>query len=178
MAKQTLNQGRRWYVLHTCYRAVMTSECHHQDCEESISCLRSDFQFLSADWTQIKSRSKRSRGKRNIPSYVWWEWICDAINPGMLSRRTRRNVTRFIGTGTTPIRFWRRNNILQKRMGLTNRNSKLHFRWLPGRNHEGLSKIWKKQYQYRWRKRPQSKFSNMFGAETRLNSTFYKLEEY
>lgn len=119
MAKQILNQGRRWYVLHT-YSGYeenvaqnLKQRIESMDMEDKI------FNILIP--TEKKIRIKN--GKRKIieekifPGYVLVEMIVN--DDSWYVVRNTPNVTGFIGVGTTPTPISEKEvKDLQKRMGV------------------------------------------------------------
>ncbi len=119
MSKQALNQGRRWYVLHTYsgyeenVKQNLEQRIESMDMEEKI------FNILIPSEKKIKIKN----GKRKIveekifPGYVMVEMVVD--DDSWYVVRNTPNVTGFIGTGTipTPISDTEVKN-LQKRMGV------------------------------------------------------------
>lgn len=119
MAKQTLNQGRRWYVLHTYsgYEENVTQNLKQRiesmDMEDKI------FQVLVPKEKKIKIQN----GKRKVieekifPGYVLVEMI--VTDDSWYAVRNTPNVTGFIGTGTVPTPISEEEiKSLQKRMGV------------------------------------------------------------
>jgi transcriptional antiterminator NusG len=119
MAKQTLNQGRRWYVLHTYsgYEENVTQNLKQRiesmDMEDKI------FQVLVPKEKKIKiSNGKRKVVEEKIfPGYVLVEMV--VTDDSWYAVRNTPNVTGFIGTGTVPTPI-SEDEIkgLQKRMGV------------------------------------------------------------
>ena len=119
MAKQTLNQGRRWYVLHT-YSGYeenvaqnLRQRIESMDMEDKI------FQVLVPKEKKIKIQN----GKRKIveekifPGYVLVEMV--VTDDSWYAVRNTPNVTGFIGTGTVPTPISEEEiKGLQKRMGV------------------------------------------------------------
>lgn len=119
MAKQNLNQGRRWYVLHT-YSGYeenvaqnLRQRIESMDMEDKI------FNVLVPKEKKIKIQN----GKRKIveekifPGYVMVEMI--VTDDSWYAVRNTPNVTGFIGTGTTPAPISDAEiKSLQKRMGV------------------------------------------------------------
>jgi len=119
MAKQTLNQGRRWYVLHT-YSGYeenvaqnLRQRIESMDMEDKI------FQVLVPKEKKIKIQN----GKRKVveekifPGYVLVEMI--VTDDSWYAVRNTPNVTGFIGTGTVPTPISDEEiKGLQKRMGV------------------------------------------------------------
>jgi len=119
MAKQTAEQGRRWYAIHTYsgYEENVTNNLRQRiesmDMEEKI------FDVLVPKEKKIKIRN----GKRKIieekifPGYVLVEMI--VTDDSWYVVRNTPNVTGFIGTGTTPTPVAEEEiNALMKRMGV------------------------------------------------------------
>ncbi|HRH21688.1 MAG TPA: transcription termination/antitermination protein NusG [bacterium] len=119
MAKQTLNQGRRWYVIHT-YSGYeenvaqnMKQRIDSMDMEDKI------FNVLIPKEKKIKIQN----GKRKVfeekifPGYVLVEMI--VTDDSWYAVRNTPNVTGFIGTGTVPTPISDEEiKSLQKRMGV------------------------------------------------------------
>jgi len=119
MAKQILNQGRRWYVLHTYsgYEENVTENLKQRiesmDMEDKI------FNILIPKEKKIKIKN----GKRKVveekifPGYVLVEMI--VTDDSWYVVRNTPNVTGFIGTGTIPTPISEKEvKSLQKRMGV------------------------------------------------------------
>ena len=120
MAKQTLNQGRRWYVLHT-YSGYeenvaqnLRQRIESMDMEDKI------FQVLVPKEKKIKI----TNGKRKVieekifPGYVLVEMV--VTDDSWYAVRNTPNVTGFIGTGTVPTPISDEEiKGLQKRMGVS-----------------------------------------------------------
>jgi len=119
MAKQTLNQGRRWYVLHT-YSGY--EENVKQNLEQRIESMdMEDKIFNILIPTEKKIRIKN--GKRKVveekifPGYVMVEMV--VTDDSWYVVRNTPNVTGFIGTGTIPTPVSDKEvKSLQKRMGV------------------------------------------------------------
>jgi transcriptional antiterminator NusG len=119
MAKQVLNQGRRWYVIHT-YSGYeenvaqnMKQRIESMDMEDKI------FNVLIPKEKKIKIQN----GKRKVfeekifPGYVLVEMI--VTDDSWYAVRNTPNVTGFIGTGTIPTPISEEEiKALQKRMGV------------------------------------------------------------
>lgn len=119
MAKQTLNQGRRWYVLHT-YSGYeenvvqnLKQRIESMDMEDKI------FHILIPKEKKIKIQA----GKRKVieekifPGYILVDMI--VTDDSWYAVRNTPNVTGFIGTGTTPTPVSEQEiESLQKRMGV------------------------------------------------------------
>jgi len=102
MPKQTLQQGRRWYVLHTYsgYEENVSSNLKQRiesmDMEDKI------FDVLVPTETKIKIRNgKRTTVREKIfPGYVLVSMI--VTDDSWYVVRNTPNVTGFVGSGTTP----------------------------------------------------------------------------
>lgn len=102
MAKQTLNLGRRWYVLHT-YSGYEENVKHNLEQRiESFDMGGKIFNVLVSKEKKIKIKN----GKRTVveekifPGYVLVEMI--VTDDSWYVVRNTPNVTGFIGSGTTP----------------------------------------------------------------------------
>jgi transcriptional antiterminator NusG len=102
MAKQILNQGRRWYVLHT-YSGYEENVSHNlKQRIESMDMENKIFNILIPTEKKIKIKN----GKRKVveekifPGYVLVEMVVDDSSWYVV--RNTPNVTGFIGTGTVP----------------------------------------------------------------------------
>jgi transcriptional antiterminator NusG len=102
MPKQTLQQGRRWYVLHTYsgYEENVSSNLKQRiesmDMEDKI------FDVLVPTETKIKIKNgKRTTAREKIfPGYVLVSMI--VTDDSWYVVRNTPNVTGFVGSGTTP----------------------------------------------------------------------------
>lgn len=119
MAKQTLNQGRRWYVLHT-YSGYeenvaenLKQRIESMDMEDKI------FNILIPKEKKIKIKNGKRRviEEKIFPGYVLVEMI--VTDDSWYVVRNTPNVTGFIGTGTIPTPISEKEvKSLQKRMGV------------------------------------------------------------
>ncbi len=102
MAKQTLDQGRRWYVLHTYSGYEENVSQNLKQRIESMDMEDKIFNILVPTEKKIKIKS----GKRKIveekifPGYILVEMI--VTDESWYTVRNTPNVTGFIGVGTTP----------------------------------------------------------------------------
>jgi len=119
MAKQILNQGRRWYVLHT-YSGY--EENVSQNLKQRIESMDMEGKIFNI-LIPIEKKIKIKNGKRKVveekifPGYVLVEMIVD--DDSWYVVRNTPNVTGFIGTGTTPTPISEKEvKSLQKRMGV------------------------------------------------------------
>ncbi len=102
MAKQTLNLGKRWYILHT-YSGYEDNVAHNlKQRIESLSMSDRVFTVLVPTEKQIKIKG----GKRVVvdqkmyPGYVFVEMV--VTDDSWYVVRNTPNVTGFVGSGTTP----------------------------------------------------------------------------
>ena len=119
MPKQTINQGRRWYVIHTYSGYEENVKKNLEQRIESMDMENKIFNVLIPTEKKIKIKN----GKRKIvtekifPGYVLVEMLVDD-NSWYVVRNTP-NVTGFIGTRTTPTPISDEEiKSLQKRMGV------------------------------------------------------------
>jgi transcriptional antiterminator NusG len=119
MAKQILNQGRRWYVLHT-YSGYEENVSHNlKQRIESMDMEDKIFNILVPTEKKIKIKN----GKRKVieekifPGYVLVEMVVN--DDSWYVVRNTPNVTGFVGTGTIPTPIADKEvKELQKRMGV------------------------------------------------------------
>jgi transcriptional antiterminator NusG len=119
MAKQVLNQGRRWYVLHT-YSGYEENVSHNlKQRIESMDMGDKIFNILIPTEKKIKIKN----GKRKVieekifPGYVLVEMVVN--DDSWYVVRNTPNVTGFIGAGTIPTPISEEEvKGLQKRMGV------------------------------------------------------------
>jgi len=119
MPKQQLNQGRRWYVLHT-YSGYeenvarnLRQRIESMDMEDKI------FDVLIPTETKIKIKNGKRKTVREkiFPGYVLVSMI--VTDASWYVVRNTPNVTGFIGTGTTPTPISEEEvNGLMQRMGV------------------------------------------------------------
>ena len=119
MAKQNINQGRRWYVLHT-YSGY--EENVAQNLKQRIESMDMEDKIFNV-MVPIEKKIKIKNGKRRVveekifPGYVLVEMI--VTDESWYVVRNTPNVTGFIGTGTTPAPVSEEEiKSLQKRMGV------------------------------------------------------------
>jgi len=119
MAKQTIEQGKKWYAIHTYsgYEDAVVRNLKQRI--ESMGMEDKIFNVLVPKEKKIKMRS----GKRNVveeriyPGYVLVEMIV-TDDSWYVVRNTPR-VTGFVGSGTTPIPLFESEiKELQRRMGV------------------------------------------------------------
>jgi transcriptional antiterminator NusG len=119
MAKQVLNQGRRWYVLHTYSGYEENVEKNLRQRIETLDMEDKIFNILIPKEKKIKIKN----GKRKVveekifPGYVLVEML--VTDESWYVVRNTPNVTGFIGTGTVPTPISDKEiKELQKRMGV------------------------------------------------------------
>lgn len=126
MAKQVLNQGRRWYVIHT-YSGYeenvaqsLKQRIESMDMEDKI------FNVLvpTEKKIKIKNGKRKTVEEKIFPGYVLVEMI--VTDDSWYVVRNTPNVTGFIGTGTVPTPISESEvKELQKRMGVEEPKFKL-----------------------------------------------------
>ncbi len=119
MAKQMLNQGRRWYVLHTYSGYEENVEKNLKQRIDSMDMEDKIYNIL----IPIEKKIKIKNGKRKVveekifPGYVMVEMV--VTDESWYVVRNTPNVTGFIGTGTIPTPISEKEiKGLQKRMGV------------------------------------------------------------
>lgn len=118
MAKQTLNLGRRWYVLHTYSGYEENVKRNLGQRVESFDMQDKIFNVLVPKEKKIKIKNgKRVTIEEKIfPGYVLVEMV--VTDDSWYVVRNTPNVTGFVGSGTTPIPVDQKEmDSLQKRMG-------------------------------------------------------------
>jgi transcriptional antiterminator NusG len=102
MAKQTLNLGRRWYVLHTYSGYEENVKSNLEQRVDSFNMKDKIFNVLVPKEKKIKFKSgKRTTVEEKIfPGYVLVEMAVD--DESWYVVRNTPNVTGFVGSGTTP----------------------------------------------------------------------------
>lgn len=119
MAKQILNQGRRWYVIHT-YSGYEENVAENlKQRVESLDMEDKIFNVLIPTEKKIKIKNgKRKVSEEKIfPGYILVEM--EVTDESWYIVRNTPNVTGFIGTGTIPTPIGEEEvKSLQKRMGV------------------------------------------------------------
>jgi len=102
MSKQNLNQGRRWYVLHTYSGYEENVKQSLEQRIESMEMSNKIFAILIPTEKKIKIRNGKRRiiEEKIFPGYVMVEMI--VTNESWYVVRNTPNVTGFIGAGTVP----------------------------------------------------------------------------
>ncbi len=119
MAKQTLNLGRRWYVLHTYSGYEENVKRNLEQRIDSFDMRDKIFQVLVPKEKKIKIKGgKRVTVEEKIfPGYVLVEMI--VTDDSWYVVRNTPNVTGFVGSGTTPTPVDNKEvEDLQRRMGV------------------------------------------------------------
>jgi transcriptional antiterminator NusG len=119
MAKQILNQGRRWYVLHTYSGYEDNVEKNLKQRIESMDMEDKIFKILIPTEKKIKIKNGKRKivEERIFPGYVLEEMI--VTDDSWYVVRNTPNVTGFIGTGTIPTPISEKEiKELRKRMGV------------------------------------------------------------
>lgn len=102
MPKQTLNLGRRWYVLHT-YSGYEENVAHNlKQRTESMNMGDKIFDILipTEKKVRIKNGKRKTVVEKIFPGYILVEMLVD--DESWYVVRNTPNVTGFIGSGTTP----------------------------------------------------------------------------
>src|SRR6188472_3103078 len=119
MPKQVLQQGRRWYAIHTYSGYEENVEDNLRQRIESLDMKDKIFNVMIPKEKKIKIKNgKRKTVEEKIfPGYVLVEMVVD--DDSWYVVRNTPNVTGFIGTGTTPTPIAEEEiAALQKRMGV------------------------------------------------------------
>lgn len=119
MAKQILNQGRRWYVLHTYSGYEENVAQNLKQRVESLDMEDKIFNVLIPTEKKIKIKNGKRRvvEEKIFPGYVLVEM--EVTDESWYVVRNTPNVTGFIGSGTIPTPINEEEvKILQKRMGV------------------------------------------------------------
>jgi len=119
MPKQTLQQGRRWYVLHTYSGYEENVSRNLKQRIESMDMEDRIFDVLIPTETKIKIRNGKRKTVREkiFPGYVLVNMI--VTDDSWYVVRNTPNVTGFVGSGTTPTAISEAEvKSLQKRMGV------------------------------------------------------------
>jgi transcriptional antiterminator NusG len=119
MPKQTLQQGRRWYAIHTYsgYEENVAENLNQRI--ESLDMKDKIFNIMIPKEKKIKIKNgkRRTVEEKIFPGYVLVEMI--VTDDSWYVVRNTPNVTGFIGTGTTPTPLSDEEiKSLQKRMGV------------------------------------------------------------
>jgi len=128
MAKQNLQQGRRWYVLHT-YSGY--EENVAQNLKQRIETMDVEDKIFNV-LVPTEKKIKIKNGKRKVveekvfPGYILVEMV--VTDKSWYVVRNTPNVTGFIGVGTTPTPVSEKEiKSLQKRMGVEEPKFKIDF---------------------------------------------------
>lgn len=126
MAKQTLNLGRRWYVLHTYSGYEENVKRNLEQRIESFDMADKIFGVLVPKERKIKIKNgKRTTVEEKIfPGYILVEMT--VTDDSWYVVRNTPNVTGFVGSGTTPTPVDQKEvDALQKRMGVSEPTHKI-----------------------------------------------------
>ncbi len=118
MAKQTLNQGRRWYVLHTYSGYEENVARNLKQRVETLDMGGKIFNVLvpTEKKTKIKNGKRRIIEEKIFPGYVLVEM--EVTDESWYVVRNTPNVTGFIGVGSIPVPIGDEEvKALKKRMG-------------------------------------------------------------
>ena len=119
MARQTLQQGRRWYALHTYSGYEENVSRNLKQRIESLDMGDKIFNILipTEKKIRIKNGKRRVVEEKIFPGYVMVEMV--VTDDSWYVVRNTPNVTGFIGSGTTPAPVEDEEiKALQKRMGI------------------------------------------------------------
>ena len=119
MARQTLQQGRRWYALHTYSGYEENVSRNLKQRIESLDMGDKIFNILipTEKKIRIKNGKRRVVEEKIFPGYVLVEMV--VTDDSWYVVRNTPNVTGFIGSGTTPTPVSEEEiKSLQKRMGI------------------------------------------------------------
>lgn len=119
MPKQTLQQGRRWYAIHTYSGYEESVRDNLKQRIESLDMQDRIFGIMipKEKKIRIKNGKRKTTEEKIFPGYVLVEMI--VTDDSWYVVRNTPNVTGFIGTGTTPTPLSEDEvKSLQKRMGL------------------------------------------------------------
>jgi transcription termination/antitermination protein NusG len=121
MAKQTGDQGRRWYVVHT-YSGYEENVAHNlRQRIESLGMEDKIFEVLVPKEKKIKIRNGKRRvvEEKIFPGYVLVNMNMIVTDDSWYVVRNTPNVTGFVGTGTNPTPLDEQEiRNLQRRMGM------------------------------------------------------------
>ena len=102
MAKQTSQQGKRWYAIHTYSGYEENVKYNLEQRIDSLDMQDKIFQVLVPKEKKIKIKNGRRKvvEEKIYPGYVMVEMVVDDASWYVV--RNTPNVTGFIGAGTTP----------------------------------------------------------------------------
>ncbi|MFA5163132.1 MAG: transcription termination/antitermination protein NusG [Patescibacteria group bacterium] len=180
MAKQILNLGRRWYVLHTYSGYEENVAQNLKQRVESLDMEDKIFNILIPTEKKIKIKN----GKRKVveekifPGYILVEMI--VTDESWYIVRNTPNVTGFIGTGTIPTPISEEEvKALQKRMGVEDPKFKIDVSvGTPVRINEGPFKNMEGKVTNIDEAKGKVKVSvSMFGRETPVELDFLQIKK-
>lgn len=180
MPRQILQQGRRWYVLHTYsgYEENVERNLRHRI--ESMGMEDKIFNILIPTETKIKIKSGKRKTVREkiFPGYVLVEMI--VTDDSWYVVRNTPNVTGFVGSGTTPTPISDDEmKALQKRMGVEEPKYKIDVEvGTPVRITDGPFKNFEGKISEVDEARGKIKvLVNMFGRETPVELDFLQVKK-
>jgi len=180
MAKQILNLGRRWYVLHTYSGYEENVAQNLKQRVESLDMEDKIFNILIPTEKKIKIKN----GKRKVveekifPGYILVEMV--VTDESWYIVRNTPNVTGFIGTGTIPTPISEEEvKALQKRMGVEDPKFKIDVSvGTPVRINEGPFKNMEGKVTNIDEAKGKVKVSvSMFGRETPVELDFLQIKK-
>lgn len=180
MPRQILQQGRRWYVLHTYsgYEENVERNLRHRI--ESMAMEDKIFNILIPTETKIKIKNGKRKTIREkiFPGYVLVEMI--VTDDSWYVVRNTPNVTGFVGSGTTPTPISDAEvQVLQKRMGVEEPKYKIDVEvGTPVRITDGPFKNFEGKVSEVDEARGKIKvLVNMFGRETPVELDFLQVKK-
>lgn len=180
MAKQNLQLGKRWYVLHT-YSGLEEAVCHNlkqriesMDMEDKIF----DVLIPKEKKIRIKNGKRKIVEEKIYPGYVLVEMI--VTDDSWYVVRNTPHVTGFVGSGTTPTPVSDEEiKDLQKRMGVEEPEYQIDVaKGDPVRISDGPFKNMEGKVQEIDESRGKIKvLVNMFGRETPVELDFLQIKK-
>lgn len=180
MPRQILQQGRRWYVLHTYSGYEENVERNLKQRIESMAMEDKIFNILIPTETKIKIKNGKRKTVREkiFPGYVLVEMI--VTDDSWYVVRNTPNVTGFVGSGTTPTPISDEEiKGLQKRMGVEEPKYKIDVEvGTPVRITDGPFKNFEGKISELDEARGKVKvLVNMFGRETPVELDFLQVKK-
>ncbi|MDO8521595.1 MAG: transcription termination/antitermination protein NusG [bacterium] len=180
MPRQILQQGRRWYVLHTYSGYEENVERNLKQRIESMAMEDKIFNILIPTETKIKIKNGKRKTIREkiFPGYVLVEMM--VTDDSWYVVRNTPNVTGFVGSGTTPTPISDEEiKGLQKRMGVEEPKYKIDVEvGTPVRITDGPFKNFEGKISELDEARGKVKvLVNMFGRETPVELDFLQVKK-
>lgn len=180
MPRQILQQGRRWYVLHTYSGYEENVERNLRQRIESMAMEDKIFNILIPTETKIKIKNGKRKTVREkiFPGYVLVEMM--VTDDSWYVVRNTPNVTGFVGSGTTPTPISDEEiKGLQKRMGVEEPKYKIDVEvGTPVRITDGPFKNFEGKISELDEARGKVKvLVNMFGRETPVELDFLQVKK-